>query len=332
MRAGQCRVALDGVSLEVERGQIMGIFGPSGSGKTTLLRIASGLRPAHSGTVTYHGKRLDQMSAAERTRFRRREIACVWQAEAWEAHLSVFNHVAVRLLVDRCGKREAKRRVQEALLACEADQCLHTRLEELSDGERQRVAIARAIVTEPSLLLADSPASSLSWFEQDQIMALLASLAKEARVAVLVTDSNAKALVQANPLRYLRDGKLIDPEPMSDRERSTTSPQAGYAEPPPMLDLERVRKDYESPAGRVHAVNDVSMHVDGREFAVILAQRLRKDDLAAARGRTAASRRRQRPLRRSRPREARQAGIAGASSDPTGHRLSTLQPGRWAHG
>jgi putative ABC transport system ATP-binding protein len=227
IRPDGCRVALDSVSLEVERGQIMGIFGPSGSGKTTLLRIASGLRPPDAGTVTYHRKRLDQMSASERTRFRRREIACVWQAEAWEARLSVFNHVAVRLLVDRCGKREAKRRVQEALLACEADQCLDMRLEELSDGERQRVAIARAIVTEPSLLLADSPASCLSWLEQDQIMALLASLAKEARVAVLVTDSNAKALVQANPLRYLRDGKLIDPEPISNRAKVYHFPAGG---------------------------------------------------------------------------------------------------------
>lgn len=221
------RVALDKVSIEVERGQIMGIFGPSGSGKTTLLRIAAGFRSADSGAVTYNGRRIDEMSSAERTRFRRREIACVWQAEAWEAHLTVFNHVAVPLLVDRCGKRDVARRVNEALLACEADQCVKTRLEELSDGERQRVAIARAIVIEPSLLLADSPASQLSFVEQERIMELLVSLAKEARVAVLVTDSNAKALLGANPLRYLRDGKLIDSEPASDRAKVYRFPEGG---------------------------------------------------------------------------------------------------------
>jgi putative ABC transport system ATP-binding protein len=227
VRPDGCRVALDSVSLEVARGEIVGVFGPSGSGKTTLLRVAAGLRPADSGTVTYHGRRLDQMSAAERTRFRRREIACVWQAETWQAHLSVFNHVAVPLLVDRCGKRNTERRVREALLACEADQCVKTRLEELSDGERQRVAIARAIVTEPSLLLADSPASGLSLVERERMMSLLASLAKQARVAVLVTDSNAKALVQTDPLRYLRDGRLIDPEPMSDRATVYDFPAGG---------------------------------------------------------------------------------------------------------
>jgi putative ABC transport system ATP-binding protein len=227
IRPDGCRIALDKVSLEVERGQIMGVFGPSGSGKTTLLRIAAGLRSADQGTVTYNGQRLDEMSSAERARFRRREIACVWQAEAWEARLTVFNHVAVPLLVDRCGRRDVERRVKEALLACEADQYLNTRLEELSDGERQRVAIARAIVIEPSLLLADGPASCLSWIEQERIMVLLVSLAKEARVAVLVTDSNAKALLQANPLLYLRDGKLIDGEPVSGPAKVYHFPAAG---------------------------------------------------------------------------------------------------------
>lgn len=227
IRPDGCRVALDKVSLEVERGQIMGISGPSGSGKTTLLRIAAGLRSADQGTVTYNGQRLDEMSSAERTRFRRCEIACVWQAEAWEAQLTVFNHVAVPLLVDRCGKRDVERRVREALLACEADHCLNTRLEELSGGERQRVAIARAIVIEPSLLLADGPASCLSWIEQERVMELLVSLAKEARVAVLITDSNAKALLRANPLRFLRDGKLIDSEPMSGPAKVYRFPEGG---------------------------------------------------------------------------------------------------------
>jgi putative ABC transport system ATP-binding protein len=227
VRPDGCRIALDKVSVEVERGQIMGIFGQSGSGKTTLLRIAAGFRSADSGTVTYNGQRIDEMSSAERTRFRRREIACVWQAEPWEAHLTVFNHVAVPLLVDRCGKRDVARRVNEALLACEADHCEKTRLEELSDGERQRVAIARAIIIEPSLLLADSPASRLSFVEQERIMELLVSLAREARVAVLVTDSNAKALLGANPLRYLRDGKLIDSEPASDRAKLYRFPEGG---------------------------------------------------------------------------------------------------------
>jgi ABC-type lipoprotein export system ATPase subunit len=216
---GGGKLALDRVSLEVDRGQVTGIFGPSGSGKTTLLRIAAGLQTPDSGTVTYNGERIDEMSPAERTRFRRREIACVWAAAPWQERLSVLDHVALPLLVDRRDHRSAERRAREALLVCEAEQCAGMELHELSDGERQRVAIARALVSEPRLLLADGPASSLSLVEQEGIMVLLSSLASEAKVAVLITDSDAEALLRADPILYLCDGRLVNPEPASERGR-----------------------------------------------------------------------------------------------------------------
>lgn len=211
------RVALDDVSLELGRGQIMGVFGPSGSGKTTLLRIAAGLQAPDSGTVTYKGERLDEMPAAERQRYRRREISCVWTTQPWQERLPVLDHVAVALLVDRRDHRGAERRAREALLACEVEHCVKMELAQLSDGERQRVAIARAIVTEPCLLLADRPASGLSLAEQEAIMTLLAALAREAKVAVLIADSDAEALLRADPVLYLRDGKLVNPEPVGER-------------------------------------------------------------------------------------------------------------------
>ena len=215
-RPNGTRVALEEVTFDLDRGQIMGVFGPSGSGKTTLLRIAAGLLKPDSGTVTYDGEHLESMSASERTRFRRREIACVWAAQVWQERLSVLDHVAMPLLVDHCARRAAERRAHEALLACEAEQCIGMELRELSDGERQRVAIARALVKEPRLLLADGPASNLSFVEQEAIMVLLSSLAREARVAVLITDSDAEALLRADPILYLRDGKLIAPEPTGE--------------------------------------------------------------------------------------------------------------------
>jgi putative ABC transport system ATP-binding protein len=219
--------ALDDVSLEVDRGEIIGIFGPSGAGKTTLLRIAAGLRRPDTGTVAYNGQRLDEMSAAERTRFRRREIACVWAPQPIShERLDVFDHVALPLLVDGCGHRRTGWRVREALLACEAEQCAGMELCELSDGERQRVEIARALIAEPQLLLADGPTSNLSLIEQEEIMALLSALAHQARVAVLVAASNAQTLLGAQPIHYLRDGKLIDPEPVTERGNVYLFPDA----------------------------------------------------------------------------------------------------------
>jgi putative ABC transport system ATP-binding protein len=220
------RVALDGVSLELARGQMVGVYGPSGAGKTTLLRIAAGLQAPDGGTVVYNGERLDQMPATERQRYRRREISCVWTAQSWQERLSVLDHVAVALLVDRRDHRGAERRAREALLACEVEHCVDMELAELSDGERQRVAIARAIVTEPRLLLADRPACGLSLIEQEAIMTLLATLAHEAKVAVLITDSDAEALLRAQPVLYLRDGKLVNPEPVGGRGRVYRFPPA----------------------------------------------------------------------------------------------------------
>ena len=213
LAGGQSRPALDRVSLEVDRGEVVGVFGPVGAGKTTLLRIAAGLLATDAGSVHYKGQRLDQMSPGERMRFRRQELACVWSSQEWQARLTVLDHVALPLLVDRRDRRFAQQRASEALLVCEAEQCAEMELGELSDGERQRVALARALVSEPKLLLADAPGRSLPLLERESVMLLLASLAREAKVAVLVTSSDADSLVQADPALYLCNGKLVTPDP-----------------------------------------------------------------------------------------------------------------------
>ncbi len=205
------RMTLDDVTLQVGRGQVVGVFGRSGSGKTTLLQIAAGLAAPDSGAVSYDGQRLDRLSSTERLRLRRREIACVWGSRPPQRGLSVLDHVQLALLVDHRDRRDASRRAREALLACEAEHCERARLEEISDGERQRVEIARALTIEPKLLLADSPASNLSIVEQETIMRLLATLARDAKVAVLITAGDAQALIGADPVLYLSGGRIVDP-------------------------------------------------------------------------------------------------------------------------
>jgi putative ABC transport system ATP-binding protein len=132
----------------------------------------------------------------------------VWAAQSAEAGLEVLEHVAMPLLVDGHDHRGAAHRAREALAACEANHCAGMMLDELSGGERQRVAIARAIVIEPRLMLADGPASNLSFPEQEAIMVLLQALAHEAKVAVLIADTNANALTRADSVLYLNEGRL----------------------------------------------------------------------------------------------------------------------------
>jgi putative ABC transport system ATP-binding protein len=225
-RPSGIRIALDRVSLELRRGEILGIFGASGSGKTTLLRIAAGLEPPDNGVVAYKGERLDEMSAAQRRRYRRREVGCIWSAQAWVPGLSVIEHVALPLLVDGCDHKTAERMGRKFLFACEAEQCIGVDPQALSDGERQRVAIARALVTEPRLLLADGLVSNLSLVEQDAIMALLASLARDAKLAVLVTDTGAGSVLRADPILYLREGKLASADPVAGRGKVYQLPSA----------------------------------------------------------------------------------------------------------
>jgi len=207
---GSERPALDAVSLELAPGQMIGIYGQGGAGKTTMLRIAAGRLAASSGRVTYNGVALQEMSRSEQVRHRRREIASVWAPEPWQEHLSVLEHVEIPLLVDRLHYRSAERRARQALLACEAEQCVGMKGEELSDSQRQRVELARALVSEPRLLIADGPTSRLSSVEGKAIMALLRSVAREAGVAVLVADSDADALVGAHEILCLLDGRLVN--------------------------------------------------------------------------------------------------------------------------
>ncbi len=216
-KSGAGKLAVDDLSLDIERGQIVGVWGPSGAGKTTLLQIAAGLLTPDAGEVRYEGRRLDQLPAGEWKRLHRQEIATIWAAQSAQAGLEVLEHVEMPLLLDRHDHRGAARRARQALAACEAEHCARMMVNELSDGERQRVAIARAIVIEPRLLLADGPARNLSMIEQEAIMVLLQALAKEANVAVLVTDSEAAALIRAEPILYMNDGRLVNaPIPAKD--------------------------------------------------------------------------------------------------------------------
>lgn len=224
-RDGQ-KAAIDHVSLEVERGQIVGIFGPSGAGKTTLLRIAAGLEAPDSGIVSYKGERIDEMSAAQLRRYQRREIGCVWAGKPWTPGLSVRDQVELPLLIDECDRDVAARLARECLLACEAEQCIDLNLDDLSDGEQRRVAIAQALVIEPLLLVVDGAVSGLSLLEQESIMTLLAALAHDAKVAVLVADTGASEIVRADPILYMRDGKLIGAEPQDQPGKLYTLPSS----------------------------------------------------------------------------------------------------------
>lgn len=207
-RAGGHVDALINVSLEVARGDFIGILGPSGAGKSTLLRLAAGFELPDSGSVSFEGRVLGEMSKAETALYRRREVGCVWGSRYLNNGLCVLDNVVLPSLFDGCDHRTAERRAIETLIAVRADHTARARPDELSDGERQRVLIAQALVTKPQILLADEPASNLDLIEQDSLLALLQSFANDSKMAVLIADTDASALMRSKPILYLRDGQL----------------------------------------------------------------------------------------------------------------------------
>src|SRR4051812_40630049 len=202
-------VALHGVDLTVDPGQMVAVMGPSGSGKSTLLTIAGSLESPTSGEVLVGGVPLAGMSRDELARLRRRSIGYVFQDFNLLPGLTAAENVSLPLELDGLSGRRARRRGLEALdLLGLADRAGHFP-DQLSGGERQRVAIARAVVGDRRLLLADEPTGALDSATGEAVMRLLRAACKNG-VAGVVVPHDAQLASWADRVVFLRDGHVVD--------------------------------------------------------------------------------------------------------------------------
>ena len=165
-------VVLDGVSFQLAHGETKALFGVAGSGKSTLLKLALGLLRPDSGRIFVLGEEVTRMSEQELFELRRR-VGIVFQESALFDSLKVYENVAFRLMEEKISAEEIERRVREALRFVELEQTYDMRPSELSGGMRRRVAIARAIITEPEVLLYDSPTGGLDPVTSNTIVELI---------------------------------------------------------------------------------------------------------------------------------------------------------------
>jgi phospholipid/cholesterol/gamma-HCH transport system ATP-binding protein len=165
-------VVLDGISFQLAHGETKALFGVAGSGKSTLLKLAMGLLPPDSGRIFVLGEEVTRMSEQELFELRRR-VGIVFQESALFDSLKVYENVAFRLMEEKISAEEIERRVREALRFVELEQTYDMRPSELSGGMRRRVAIARAIITEPEVLLYDSPTGGLDPVTSNTIVELI---------------------------------------------------------------------------------------------------------------------------------------------------------------
>jgi ABC-type lipoprotein export system ATPase subunit len=200
-------VALQGLDLLVERGEIVAIVGASGSGKSTLLNILGGLDTPSAGRAVVDGHDLGQMGRRERTRYRRRVVGIVWQQTARNLlpYLSAVENVELPMILD--GARDRRARAVELLgLVGLADRARH-RPERLSGGEQQRVAIAVALANKPAVLLADEPTGELDSATSREVFGLLRQVNAELGTTIVVVTHDPLVSEQVKRTVSIRDGR-----------------------------------------------------------------------------------------------------------------------------
>jgi putative ABC transport system ATP-binding protein len=202
--------AVDGVSLHVAPGELVALYGPSGSGKTTLLLLAAGILAPDAGRVLFDGQDLAALSPTERALHQRHHLGIVYQQDHLVAGVPAVDNAAVKLLADRIGLAEARRKAIPWLERVGLGARLDHTPAQLSGGERQRVAIARALVNEPRLILADEPTGNLDTRRGAEVLELLAAICRARTVGALLVTHDPRAAAIADRVLELRDGKLYD--------------------------------------------------------------------------------------------------------------------------
>jgi putative ABC transport system ATP-binding protein len=207
--------AVDGVDLNLQRGEFVALVGPSGSGKTTMLAILAGLLSPTSGSIMIDGQDLATMREAERARFRRRNIGFTFQANNLVPYLTALENVELMLRLNRELNKAGRRRAKELMTRLGLEERLNALPRQLSGGQRQRVSIARALINQPTLVLADEPTASLDTERAFQVVETLASLVHEQNRAGIMVTHDLRLVQYTDRVIQLLDGRverIVSPE------------------------------------------------------------------------------------------------------------------------
>ena len=210
---GETKVrALDGINLEVEKGEFVAIVGTSGSGKSTLLHIIGGLDNPTSGQVIVDGQNLSHMPDEELTIFRRRNIGFVFQQYNLVPMLNVWENIVLPVKLD--GKKIEKGYVNEIIDTLGIRTKLENLPSALSGGQQQRVAIARALAAKPAILLAgvqftDEPTGNLDSKTSQDVLGLLKVTSKRFHQTIVMITHNEEIAQMADRILQIEDGKIV---------------------------------------------------------------------------------------------------------------------------
>jgi putative ABC transport system ATP-binding protein len=209
-RGGEEIDVLQGLNLDVDKGEFVAFMGPSGSGKTTLLNLLGGLDVPTAGSITVAGDEVTHMSRGKLTEWRARHVGFVFQMYNLIPVLTAYQNVELPLLLTKLSKAERRKHVETSLAVTGLADRMHHYPRQLSGGQEQRVAIARAIVSDPTFLLCDEPTGDLDRKSADGIMDLIGRLVKEYGKTVLMVTHDPVVAQRADTTLHLEKGALVE--------------------------------------------------------------------------------------------------------------------------
>ncbi len=209
-RGSESIEVLSGLSLQVPRGEYLGLMGPSGSGKTTLLNLIAGLDQPTAGSVWVGDTEISHLSESQLAAWRTRSLGFVFQFYHLLPVLTAYANVELPLLLLPLSAAQRKQQVLTALDIVGLSDRLHHRPGQLSGGQCQRVGIARAIVTDPALIVADEPTGDLDAKSAEEILNLLCELRTQLKKTIVMVTHDPRAAARADRILHLEKGKLVE--------------------------------------------------------------------------------------------------------------------------
>lgn len=200
-------VALDGVDLEIERGEFVAIVGPSGSGKSTLLHIIGGVDSPDDGKVYIDGNDISKYSSKELAYFRRRKVGLIYQFYNLIPNLTVRHNIELPLKLDK--RKTNQDEFSDIVKKLGIESKLNSFPSELSGGQQQRVAIARSLIYSPSLVLADEPTGNLDRENSREIIEILKYFNRTLKQTIIVITHDESIALEAERVITIVDGKVV---------------------------------------------------------------------------------------------------------------------------
>lgn len=199
---------LKGVSLEVERGEVISIVGPSGAGKTTLLQLIGTLDKPSEGKIFFNGEEVSQMNSKRLATFRNKHIGFVFQFHQLLPEFTALENIVIPALIAGRDRKEAEKEAFELLRIMNLEERAHHKPAEMSGGENQRIAVARALINHPDVILADEPSGSLDSRNKEELHKLFFDLRdKFGQTFIIVTHDETLATLTDRTIRMV-DGTI----------------------------------------------------------------------------------------------------------------------------